>query len=166
MRNNEGVVKSIVSIVVVIIGIGWLLYLAVHTEEVMIKVDKVYTVYTVEAIAEYSEIHTGYNIDGDYYSETDYWSEQASDKIQWITENGEPSNVKVDDPPLYKNIDRGYNFDGISWHRDLYYYLIANLKGKDMKFTINESKYKRVLNRTNDVLKVEINGFDIIKKIK
>jgi len=166
---NNKFLKTVVIVVgVAVLGamISWLIYLGVHTEEVMIKVGKVYTVYTVKATAEYSETKSGIDFDGDYYSETDTWSEQASDKIRWVTEDGVPSNVKIPDPQLYRNIDRGYDFDGINWYRSLNYYLIAELRGEETKFTLNELEYKRVLNRSDDVLRVEINVFDIIRKIK
>ena len=123
-----GMVLPTIGIAAIVGGLAWVLWFSLATDEMMLRVEGVHTKYVVYATAEYSETTSGYDIDGDYYSDTSTWSEEASEKIIWLTFDGEPSNVRVPDPKLYRDIDRGYDFDGINWHRSQVYTLKAENK--------------------------------------
>ena len=163
--DKERILQIIVGVTIAGL-LGWVIWFSVSTEEVRLKIDGVQTIYIVKATAEYSETHSGYDIDGDYYSETDTWSEEASEKVVWYTYDGVPENVRVPDPPLYRNIDRGFDFDGIQWRRSLTYTLKATHQGKVDTYDLTKKEYKRILNRTDDYMKAKINGWGMIREIK
>lgn len=163
--DKERVLQIIAGITIACL-IGWAIWFSLSTEEIRLKIEGVQTTYIVRATAEYSETTYLYNEDGSTYPDIDTWSEEASDRIVWYTYDGVPDNVRVSDPPLYRDINRGYDFDGISWHRNLTYTLKASAKGKTDTYTINKKEYLNILNRTNDYMQAKINGWGIIREIK
>lgn len=144
-----------------------ILWMSLATTEYKLKVKNVHTKYVTYATAEFSETSSGFDYDGEYYSDIDHWSEPASTRIVWVTRNGIPSNVMTADPNLFTDIPRhDPDFDGIQWHRSVYYWVVADKEGKPEEFTLTEKEYRKVLNRNSDYIKADINGWGMVRRIK
>jgi len=103
--------------------------------------------------AEYSELETGIDMNGDFYSETNYWSEPASEVFIEVVTNSTPVYPPM--PAHDTSMRRESDFDNFKFHTDA----SLTVSGFDEEgrtvFTENISKATSCLNKLDAVVEVK-----------
>lgn len=119
----------------------------------MYKVAACTSTVTKYVTAEYSEMTSGIDMDGDLYTETDYWSEPASEVYSIKKYNELPEYPPM--PEHNTSMKRDFHFDNFQFHTDTKVEVAASSPGDTTMFTVGISKAAHCISKLESDVEVD-----------
>lgn len=141
---------------IIVLGIGFFVYFGWEDKEIYLTED-IAAEYTAWQTAEFSETESGIDYDGEYYSETNHWSEPASEVYFCKTIDRElvDSNTKgilstndyyFCEYPIPNRSFGGTAFDGYRKHSSIETFVVY----KNKKYSIKNTNFNKYLTRKEE----------------
>lgn len=122
------------------LGVGVLSFIGLGFDSRTYIVEACTSTVSKYVTAEYSETSSGIDMNGEFYSETDYWSEPASEVNTIVRVNTMPSYPDM--PPHDTSLSRDSDFDSFKYHTDTKLNVYVEFMGEHTYFNepINKAR--------------------------
>lgn len=142
--------------------IGVVIYLGYGTKsDIVVQCKSEVSTYVT---AEYSETSVGIDMDGGISTDTDYWSEPASDRFWAITINGELDETNIDVADLFEHHQSFYPpmpMRDRSMKQDANFNSFREHKDTKLVMIMGETQFKEPISKTSECINMIGETIDI-----